>query len=128
MTRKIFDNIISNNNLVPESNTEYIYRLDMIWQSGSHESIDCDMNMIVENVEQEESGDYSFNIKGHSTRYRCTYGWAFVKNTDENLEILNEISKLEAEIAKCRLKINEYKIGLDGLFDYAKDENVKLEK
>ena len=70
--RKIFDNIISIKNLEPKPNTEYIYNLDMVFMMDSLGSKPVKKRIIVENVEQMYSGDYSFNIKGQTDKYRCT--------------------------------------------------------
>lgn len=114
--RTIFNNIIDNENLVPKQNMEYIYNLDTIWLMDSFGSIPVDKGLIVENVEQMEAGNYSFNIKGQSDKYRCTYGWAFIENTERNIELLRQID-VETEILNAQeRKIDQLRNSLDRLY------------
>lgn len=114
--RTIFGNIISEKNLEPKSNTEYIYGLDIIWEIGKLESIKTTEGIIVEKVMQEDVGGYSFNIKGEEKRYRCSYGWAFVENTIENKELLAQIEEENNKLKEQELKIKELKNKLTSLF------------
>lgn len=114
--RTIFNNIIDNENLVPKQNMEYIYNLDTIWLMDSFGSIPVGKGLIVENVEQMEAGNYSFNIKGQSDKYRCTYGWAFIENTERNIELLRQID-VETEILNAQeRKIDQLRNSLDRLY------------
>lgn len=117
--RTIFGNIISEKNLEPKSNTEYIYDLDTVWEIGKLESIKIEEGKIVENVVQEEAGGYSFNIKGEEKKYRCNYGWAFIENTKENIELLAKIEEENQKLKEQEMKIKELKNKLTSLFkDY----------
>jgi hypothetical protein len=91
--RTIFGNIISEKNLAPKENTEYIYNLDTIWKKDQLGSTPVRQGIIVENVKQLDAGDYSFNIKGESEIYTCSYGWVFIENTEQNRETLKLIEK-----------------------------------
>lgn len=114
--RTIFNNIIDNENLEPKLNTEYIYNLDMIWLMDSFESIPVGKGLIVENVDQMKAGNYSFNIKGQTEKYRCTYGWAFIENTPRNIELLKQID-IETEILNAQeRKIAQLRNSLDRLY------------
>jgi len=119
--RKTFGNIISEENLEPKPNTEYIYNLDMIWEKGSCEGhFPIGKGIIVENVEQLDAGDYCFNIKGEgedkNKKYTCTYGWAFIENTERNIKLLEEIEKECALLEKQEQKIEALRNHLDRLF------------
>lgn len=119
--RTIFNNIISTDNLEPKPNTEYIYNFDMIWyadRSKQLKHIDVESGFIVENVEQMETGNYDFNIKDSQERYQCSYGWAFIENTERNVELLKQI-KQENEILKQQeLKILDLRKQLDSLYKF----------
>ena len=106
--KTIHENIISEENLEPKPNTEYIYNLDMIWIKGKFESIPIKQGTIVYNVEQMEAGDYSFNIKGKTETYCCTYGWAFIENTERNIELLKQIEAENILLKQQELKIPRF--------------------
>lgn len=114
--RTIHGNIISEKNLEPKPNTEYIYNLDMVWIKGKLKSMPIKQGTIVYNVEQMEAGDYSFNIKGKSETYRCTYGWAFIENTERNIELLKQIEKENILLKQQEQKIEALRNSLDRLF------------
>lgn len=112
----VFNNIIDVENLKPKSNTDYIYNLDMIWQTNSLESIPVSKGLIVDNVEQTNTGDYIFNIKGKSDKYHCTYGWAFIENTERNIELLKEIDTEVRVLNQQESKIAQLYKNLDKLY------------
>ena len=114
--RKIFNNIIDTENLEPKSNTEYIYNLDMVWSMDSHESKPVIERIIVENVEQMYAGNYSFNIKGQTDKYQCSYGWAFIENIKENIEFLKQIDFEREILEKQELKIEKLRNNLVMLY------------
>ena len=117
--RTIFNNIISEKNLDPKINTEYIYCLDMIWKVGELESLLVQEGSIVENVTQEDVGNYYFNVKGNPEKYYCSYGWAFVENTLENKELLEQIKKEQDLLSQQEKKIKQLRNKLISLFkDY----------
>ena len=104
-------------NLEPKSNTEYIYNLDMIWTMDSHEQKTITERIIVENVKQMEvEGGYCFNIKGENDNYYISnYGWAFIENTNENIELLKQIDLENEILKKQQLKINKPTYALSSL-------------
>jgi hypothetical protein len=113
--RTVFNNIVDNGNLEPTPNTEYIYVHDTVWIN--HKPVDVDMGILVCDVEQGKYGDYTFCIVGEKDqRYNCAYGWAFVKNTDENMLLLEQIEKGKAELKKHDTKLNDLRNKLDRLF------------
>ena len=114
--RTIHGNIISEENLEPKPNTEYIYNLDTIWLKGKHESLTVQKGIIVENVEQLDAGDYSFNIKGETEIYSCSYGWTFIENTERNILLLKEIDKEAILLQQQEEKIEKLRHSLDRLF------------
>jgi hypothetical protein len=114
--RTIHGNIISEDNLEPKPNTEYIYNLDMIWLKGKLESLTVQKGIIVENVEQLDAGNYSFNIKGKPEVYICSYGWAFIENTERNIDLLEQIEKETILLQQQEEKINRLRHSLDRLF------------
>ena len=73
--RTIFGNIISEKNLEPKTNIEYIYNLDDVWLN--HEMIPVQKHTIVENVHQEnakyEDGLYTNNIICPDKLYYLSY-------------------------------------------------------
>lgn len=114
--RTIRGNIISEENLEPKPNTEYIYNLDMIWLKGKLESLSIEKGIIVENVEQLDAGNYSFNIKGEIEIYSCSYGWAFIENTERNILLLKEIDKETILLEQQQEKVERLRHSLDRLF------------
>lgn len=114
--RTVFNNIISEKNLEPKLNTEYIYNLDMTWSEGTFESIPINKGIIVENVKQLNVGNYSFNIKGKDEVYWCSYGWAFIENTERNIELIEVIDKEEIILKDQKLKITQLQNKLDRLY------------
>lgn len=116
--RTIFNNIISEKNLLPKEDIEYIYNFNMVWEynTDNYDSISVEKGLIVNNVKQLYGGDYSFNIKGDPKTYRCSYGWAFVENTEKNIELLKVIEH-EMMILKVQEKIiDTLKSNLNDLF------------
>jgi len=120
--RTIFGNIISEKNLEPKTNIEYIYNLDDVWLN--HEMIPVQKHTIVENVHQENAGNYTFNIKGDTVRYECSYGWAFIENTKRNIEILNQIEQETIVYKQQEQKIEILKNNLDWLFSEKKNNEL----
>jgi hypothetical protein len=114
--RTIFNNIISENNLPPKPNTEYIYNLDLAWNKFG--MVNVTKGIIVENVEQLDCGSYSFNIKGECEEFTCSYGWAFVENNEKNIQLLKEIELETILWEQQKMKIKTMKSKLGGLFDY----------
>ena len=114
--RTIHGNIISEDNLEPIPNTEYIYKLDSVWLN--HRMISVVNGIIVENVEQMDSGSYSFNIKGDATRYECSYGWAFVENTKINSKLLKQIDRECSKIEFHKQKVSALRNKLGCLYKY----------
>lgn len=113
--RTVFNNIVDNGNLEPTPNTEYIYVHDTVWMD--HKPVSVDMGILVCDVEQGKYGDYTFCIVGEKDqRYNCAYGWAFVKNTDENMLLLEQIEKGKAELKKHNIRLNDLRNKLDRLF------------
>ena len=97
-----FDKLVNIHNKVPEIDMEYIYNHDKRWKHGQIETIPTTAGIIVNNVKQLEDYGYEFTIKGYEdTKWECSYGWAFIKNTSENhakyqcyIAMKNEINKL----------------------------------
>lgn len=122
--RTIFNNIISTDNLEPKPNIEYIYNFDMIWYADKDKKIEhmghipVESGTIVENVEQMEAGGYDFNIKDDSERYHCNYGWAFIENTQRNIELLKQIKQEENIKEEQELKILNLRKELDSLYNF----------
>jgi hypothetical protein len=114
--RTIFNNIISEENLEPKPNTEYIYNLDMVWLKGTHDTIPVEKGIIVENVEQIDAGNYIFNIKNQPETYKCSYGWAFIENTERNVELLKQIEQEIILLNQQELKIKNLRNNLDRLY------------
>ena len=114
--RTIHGNIISEKNLQPKPNTEYIYNLDMIWIKNKLESLPIKQGTIVENIEQMDAGNYSFNIKGETETYSCSYGWAFIENTERNIELLKQIEIETIALKQQEQKIESLRNSLDRLF------------
>jgi hypothetical protein len=106
---------MNNGNLVANPNIEYIYDLDMVW--FKHEEIIVNRGIIVTNVKLLNSGGYSFNIKGNDKEYECYYGWAFIENTERNIELLKEIEQENILLQQKQLKIKELRNNLDRLFE-----------
>lgn len=102
--RTTFNNISYCENLEPNSNIEYIYNPDMIWGRNPFKEISVKQYIIVENVRQIDDWNYSFNIKGEKEIYVCS-GWAFVENTERNIELLEQIKKENILIENQKQKI-----------------------
>lgn len=117
--RTIFNNIISTGNLVPKPNTEYIYNLDMMWptKKGLYDTINVKPGIIVENVQQLDADNYSFNIKGDEEIYNCTYGWVFIENTQRNIDLLKEIDIEEQKLNEQKLILKKLRNKLDSLYN-----------
>lgn len=113
-------------NLVANPNIEYIYDLAMVW--FKHEEINVDRGIIVTNVKLLDSGGYSFNIKGSDKEYECYYGWAFIENTERNIELLKEIEQENILLQQKQLKIKELRNNLDRLFEKDNFESVKSDE
>jgi hypothetical protein len=118
--RTIHKNIISEENLEPKLGIEYIYNLDTIWIPDSLESKGIKKGTIVENVQQLNAGDYGFNIKDDNTKtiYRCTYGWAFIENTEDNLKLLKLIEEEKSILKQHEKKIYRLNSQLNSLWKY----------
>jgi len=124
--RTIFNNIISNKNLEPKPNTEYIYNLDFAWIN--HSEIVLKKGLIVENVEQTDNGSYTFNFKGENPKYKyeCSYGWAFIENIESNIELLKEIEHEENILNIQKTKLYNLRNNLIRL--YSEEIDCKMEK
>lgn len=109
-------NIIDEGNLEPKPNAEYIYNMDMIWKRSSIENFPVKKGTIVINVEQLDAGNYSFNIKGDPQIYICSYGWAFIENTERNIELLKQIETETILLSQQELKIESLRNNLDRLY------------
>lgn len=118
--RTIHKNIISEENLEPKLGTEYIYNLDTIWIPDSLKSKGIKKGTIVENVQQLNAGDYSFNVKDDNTKniYHCAYGWAFIENNEFNLKLLKLIEEEESILKQHEKKIYRLKSQLNSLYKY----------
>ncbi|MCK9415299.1 hypothetical protein M0Q97_01420 [Candidatus Dojkabacteria bacterium] len=117
---------MNNGNLVANPNIEYIYDLDMVW--FKHEEIIVDRGIIVTNVKLLDSGGYSFNIKGSDKEYECYYGWAFIENTERNIELLKEIKQENIFLQQKQLKIRELRNNLDRLFEKDNLKSIEIDE
>jgi hypothetical protein len=96
-----FDFLIDKSNLKPNSDMEYIYRLDMVWTPNELESKPIKIGTIITNVIQLTNGSYEFKNKETGEILRTNYAWSLAENTTENIK---SIEKYETEY----LKFNEF--------------------
>lgn len=110
-----FDFLIDKDkNSEPKQDKEYIYNLDMVWKT-TFDTREVEYGIIVENVVREKSGRYSFNIKGETERYNCTYSWAFIENTEENIDLYHEYKNNNIKVKELE-RINKQIIKKISLF------------
>jgi hypothetical protein len=96
-------------NLEVNSDVDYIYRLDMLWTPNRLDGFPIEKGTIVENLMENDNGMYSFNVKGDSQEYTCSYRWAFVEKNKSNISILKKIDKEEIKLKKQKDKIKQLK-------------------
>ena len=96
-------------NLEVNSDVDYIYILDMLWTPNRLDSFPIEKGTIVENLMENDNGMYSFNVKGGSQEYTCSYRWAFLEKNKSNISILKKIDKEEIKLKKQKDKIKQLK-------------------
>lgn len=102
----------------PNPDTEYIYIHNLAWKKtdGKYPELgNIKYGTIVINVEKLIQTDgsqigYNFVVKSTGENLHCSYGWAFVENTNENIALLKEMienKKLISSLEKRNLDISK---------------------
>ncbi len=110
-------------NKKPEPNVEYIYDHTTVWHDKpNHYDVyagEIKRGSVVEGLKL-SNGKYEFNIKGEDGKFFWNLGWAFVENTEKNINILNEINSMRKNKELDDMKIYETSKSLDSLFAWSK--------
>jgi len=113
--QKDFD-FLPDNDIIINPDTEYIYRMDMVWVVNSYESYKVKKSMIVHKVVAKKNGGYVFTVKDTHEVFECNYGWAFAENTPDNivkLKAFDEQNDKLTEISKVCDKLRKKVTTLD---------------